>query len=75
MGSDLYISFKNANDNWTKPRNFGAGINSEYDEWRAILSFEGKYLFFSSRRTGNGDIYWVDAKIIEELRSKELNKE
>jgi len=29
---------------------------------------DSKYLFFSSE----GDIYWVDAKIIEDLKPKEL---
>ena len=62
-----------------------------------MLSPDGKYLFFSSRRSihpeyretpitldekvrvmnahGDGrneDIYWVDAKIIEKLKPKEL---
>lgn len=27
--------------------------------------------FFTRNGTGKGDIYWVDAKIIEELRPKE----
>jgi hypothetical protein len=34
----------------------------------AMLSPDGKYLFFSA----GGDIYWVSAKIIEDLRPKEL---
>jgi hypothetical protein len=31
------------------------------------VSFDGEYLFFS----GGGDIYWVDAKIIDKLKPKE----
>jgi len=33
-----------------------------------MLSPDGKYLFYQSR----GDIYWVDAKIIEELKPRDL---
>ena len=29
---------------------------------------DGKYLFFSSKRKGEGDIYWVDARVIDTLR-------
>ena len=32
------------------------------------FSPDGKYLFFTSTRSGNGDIYWVDAKIIDDMR-------
>ncbi len=31
------------------------------------VSFDGKYLFFSS----GGDIYWLDAKIIERIKPQE----
>jgi len=32
------------------------------------MTFDQKYFFFTSK----GDIYWVDAKIIEELKLKML---
>ena len=35
---------------------------------------DGKYIFFNSGRNGNWDIYWVDAKIIEELKPEELKQ-
>ena len=38
------------------------------------VSPDGKYLFFNSGRNGNYDIWWVDAKIIEELRLEEFGK-
>jgi hypothetical protein len=37
-----------------------------------MLTTDGKYMFFSRENYGTLDIYWVDAKIIEELRPKEL---
>jgi len=33
---------------------------------------EGKFIFFGSDRNGNLDIYWVDARIINELKPDEL---
>ena len=37
-----------------------------------FVSFDGKYLFFSTGdpRVGS-DIYWVSAEVIEDLRPKE----
>ena len=67
---DLYISYKLEDGYWSKATNMGDRINSEFTEYCPILSHDGKYLFFTSSRTGKGDIYWVDAKIIEELRTQ-----
>jgi predicted alpha/beta superfamily hydrolase len=62
---DLYISFKLADEIWSRAKNMGERINTEYLEFCPMLSPDGKYLFFTSYRKGNGDIYWVDAKVIE----------
>jgi hypothetical protein len=62
---DLYVSFRDKNDNWTTPKNMGDKINSEYNENCPILSPDGKFLFF----TRNGDIYWVDALVIKNLQA------
>jgi hypothetical protein len=72
---DLYISFKKKDSSWTPLKNMGKEINSEYTDYCPMLSPDGKYLFFTSTRTGNGDIYWVDAKIIENLKPKELQEQ
>ena len=69
---DLYISFKKKNGMWTTLKNIGKKINSEYTDYCPMLSPDGKYFFFTSTRSGHGDIYWVDAKIIEEFKPKEL---
>ena len=61
---DLYISFKNEEDNWTTAVNMGSEINSELHQLCPFVSADGKYLFFTS----NGDIFWVDAKIIGNYR-------
>ena len=100
LGSgDLYIGFRAKDGSWTPMKNMGAPINSYANEHCPVVTFDGKYLFFTSYRSnikmppdspltfddikkmqtsaGNGiggDIYWVDAKIIEELKPDELKR-
>jgi hypothetical protein len=69
---DLYISFKKGDGSWTTLKNMGKRINSEYTDYCPMLSPDGKYFFFTSTRTGHGDIYWVSVKIIEALKPKDL---
>ncbi len=69
---NLYISFKLADGTWSKAKNMGERINTEYLEFCPMLSPDGKYLFFTSHRRGNGDIYWVDARIIEAYKPKNM---
>ena len=52
----------------------GARINTSSHEMSVSISPDGKYIFFGSFRNGNGDIYWVDAKIIDELKPKTERK-
>lgn len=92
---DLYISFKKEDGTWTKAKNMGTNINSSAKDMAAMVTHDGKYLFFSSYRVkafdpaskdftyntlkdalngsqnGNSDVYWVDAKIIDELKPKQ----
>jgi Tol biopolymer transport system component len=68
---ELFISFKKDDGSWTKAVNMGQVINATKTEFGASISPDGKYLFFHRRVDGNGDIYWVSAKVIEELRPKE----
>ncbi len=65
---DLYISFKDKKGNWTKSVNMGPKVNSKDDEICPSVSIDGKYMFFTSRRRGLADIFWIDAKIIEDLK-------
>jgi ankyrin repeat protein len=67
---DLYIGYRNTDGTWTKPVNMGSAINSSSQEILPIVSGDGKYLFMRTERNGINGIYWVNAKIIEELRSK-----
>lgn len=93
---DLYISFRTEDGSWTTAVNMGTTVNSDVPDFCPSISTDGKYLFFTSRRTrefsktatpityaekikilnspGNGttDIYWIDAKIIDELKTKTI---
>lgn len=71
-GSDLYVSFRKKDGSWTIAQNMGAKINTRSGVCCPCISPDGRYLFFESSITGKGDIYWVDSRIIEELKPKEL---
>lgn len=71
-GNDLYISFQNPDGSWTEPRNMGDTINSGAGDTIPYVSPDGEYFFFITRRAGDRGYYnpyWVDAQIIEDLRS------
>lgn len=47
---DLYISYKKPDGIWTRAKNLGKKVNSQYTEMSPSLSPDGKYLFFASNR-------------------------
>ncbi len=57
-GDDLYVSHLR-NGAWTSPRNLGAAVNTEEYEYGATLSPDGQWLYFSSHRGGNADVYRI----------------
>jgi Tol biopolymer transport system component len=67
---DLYVTFRRQDDSWTEPVNFGDDFNSSGLDNRPYITPDGKYFFFVCAVNGNRDIYWVDAKIIMELKQK-----
>jgi hypothetical protein len=46
-GTDLYITFKDDEGHWTPLKNLGGKINTLRNEGSAMITPEGKYLFFS----------------------------
>jgi len=70
--AELFISFKNNKNAWTEPVKLGSDFNTHQNELCAFVSRDGKYLFFSRLSSVEGDIYWVDAKIVEKLNPKDL---
>ena len=61
---DLYVSSRKADSTWSEPINLGEEINSLGNDYCAMLSPDGRYLFFTRSFNNDGDIYWVDAAII-----------
>ncbi len=68
----LDISFNLGGGSWSKAASLSKILNTGKNniDWCATVSPDGQYLFFSSGERGRSDIYWVSAKIIEELRPK-----
>lgn len=66
--SDLYISFRKDDGSWSKGIPLGGGVNTEDNELAPYISPDGKYFFFCRVVGSNGDIYWVDAKVVTGLR-------
>ncbi len=70
-GIDLWISFKQEDGSWGEAINMGPTINTQGREASAYVTPDGKYLFFNRTVSPDeGDIFWVDAQIIENLRPK-----
>jgi hypothetical protein len=78
---DLWVAFRDSDGGWGEPLNLGPDINSDILEYCPMVTPDGKYLFFSRRRSDppdggwpnvvEGDVYWVDASVIERLRPAE----
>lgn len=69
-GYDLYYSLR-TNNGWSDPVNFGASVNSEYDDYRpVVLNYPGVFsnsllLFSSNRPGGKGgfDLYYIGTDV------------
>lgn len=71
-GEDLHICFRKSDGSWSKAMNMGPSVNSFARDYCPSVSPDGKYFFFSSRRYGTEDIFWMDASIIQTLKEKAL---
>jgi len=71
---DLYYAEKK-NDQWTAPKNMGSAVNSSAWDSQPSLSRDGKFLFFTSNRSGGqggADIY-VCKRFEDGVWSKPVN--
>jgi hypothetical protein len=66
-GSDLYLSVRSATGDWGEPQNLGPAVNSPASDYTPMLSPDGKYLFFTSGRDGQDDLFWIDAGVVTAL--------
>lgn len=62
---DLYVSLKDANGNWSAPKNLGTMINSSGFEISPFLDADGKTLYFSS--SGKGGLGSADILVSQRL--------
>ena len=65
---DMYVSFRKEDGSWTEPKNLGEAINSASRDFIPSVTADGRFFFFRSEKSGRGDVYWVDAKVIEKSR-------
>ncbi|MFH1195009.1 MAG: ankyrin repeat domain-containing protein [bacterium] len=70
FGRHLYVRFKLASGNWSRPVDL-AKHGIEASSGIASISPDGKYLFFGN----NGSIFWVSTKLIDDLREEALKDE
>lgn len=49
---DLYVSFKQADGEWSQPKNLGLAINTYAEEWTPFLSEDERTLYFASNGHG-----------------------
>ena len=50
-GGDLYIGFREADGSWSEAANLGPAVNSTAIDYCPNLTPDGRYLFFTSRRS------------------------
>lgn len=57
-GDDLYIS-RFDGSSWSVPENLGPRVNTEEYEYGPTVSADGRWLYFTSHRSGSADVYRV----------------
>lgn len=62
---DLFISYRDTNGNWTKPRSLDSSINTGDWERRPFVSSDNAFLYFTRLKMDGfnlreSDIYWVN---------------
>ena len=62
--SGLFVSFRKPDRTWGEPRAIDLGMPAGLP----LVSPDGKYLFFTAGERGKSDIYWVDARFLEEWK-------
>jgi len=68
---DIFASFRQKDGTWGVAKRLGPEVNTPGMEILPIVSPDGKYLFFSR----NQQSYWIDAAVIEDLKTKEKTTE
>ena len=69
---DLYIGYRRKNGSWTDPVHLGNTINTQHHDLCPIITYDGKFLLYLSRRNNRSGVYWFPARFIEELKPEGL---
>jgi len=64
--SGMFVSFRNEAGIWEEPKAIDLGIQAGLP----FISPDAKYLFFTAGEKGKSDIYWVDARIVFDLKDR-----
>ena len=67
---DIFFIRQDENGAWSEPKNIGYPINSEDDEIGLFVSIDGEVAYYSSRKTGNWEIYSFE--LYEEARPQSV---
>ena len=66
-GYDLWICFRNDLDgSWSAARNLGDNINSPKNDSHPTASPDGKFVFFTSDRSGTRKLYWARTGLFDQ---------
>ncbi len=68
--ADIYISFRKEDGSWTRSENMGKKMNTRTHENCAIISPDGKFLFFCSYRRTPYKTYWKKTLTYDEVLAK-----
>jgi Tol biopolymer transport system component len=69
LHNGLHISYKQKDGTWTKAKSMGDNFRNASCPY---VSPDGKYIFYLDTNMQSTDVFWASAKIIEELRPKEI---
>jgi Tol biopolymer transport system component len=65
---DLHISYRTDDGSWPPLVSLGSELNSTGWDYCPYVTPDGKYLFFSRRTRDGGNVYWVDASVLDRFR-------
>lgn len=69
--SDIYVCYKDTRGEWTRVKNLGPSINTEYDEDGPFIDYDGKTLYFSSQgRKGMGGFDIFKSNLLDKEKNE-----
>lgn len=64
--SDIYYSFRDNKDEWSKPINMGDRVNTSKEDFGSAISPDSQYIIFSN----GGQLKWISVEILGILKSE-----